>query len=124
MKTIILIILSILSVNLYASNCYKRLCLNDTVRDQFGWKGTIVSFDEINDEVEVGLSHTPSTYNFPYNDLGKKVVCYKGLCQSQTAKDNRGTIVDIIEVYNHGLVYVFDESIDGNLLYDIKELSY
>lgn len=105
-----------------ASQCYKDLCVGDIVRDQFGWRGSVYSFNLETQEVAVALSHIPSIWNFKYDELGVKVRCHKWICESDKVVDKYEEEVEVIEVFTNGLVYIFDISIDGYLLYQIDEL--
>lgn len=121
MKNIILSLCFLFSSQLYAS-CYKELCIDDVVRDIYGWKGSVVSFDAEKENVAVLLHHNGFTFNFPYDELGKLVWCYEVFCQGDELKDQYGNQIIIEEVYTHQMLYAFNLNIDGFALYHFDEL--
>lgn len=110
------------TLNSYAYDCFKELCVDDVVRDQFGWKGSVESFDRENDQVIVALHHIPSSWPFEYKELGKQVFCHQEFCQGQELIDQYGHAIVIEEVYTHGMISAFNFGIDGYALYSFQEL--
>lgn len=121
MKKLILIALILSSFTVQAS-CFKELCQDDIVRDIFGWKGSVASFDIDQEMVNVTLHHNGYTWAFPYKELGKLVWCYEGFCQGQELVDQYGDDIIIAEVYTHRMIYAFNLNIDGFVLYSFDDL--
>lgn len=122
MKLISFIILSMALIPASASECYKDLCHGDVVRDIYGWKGSVNSFNVNEDIVSVALHHIPSVFPFPYNELGKQVFCFEEFCEGQRLIDQYGHEIIVEEVYDHQMLYAYNLGVDGRMLYDFKEL--
>ncbi len=122
MKLFSLIFFSMALTSSLASDCYKDLCTGDVVRDIYGWKGSVDSFDIEKENVLVSLHHIPSVFPFPYSELGKKVFCFEEFCEGQRLIDQYGHEIIVEEVYNHRMLYAYNLGVDGRMLYDFKEL--
>ena len=122
MKLISLILFSMALTPSFANDCYKDLCTGDVVRDIYGWKGSVDSFDIEKENVLVSLHHIPSVFPFPYNELGKQVFCFEEFCEGQRLVDQYGYEIIVEEVYNHQMLYAYNLGVDGRMLYDFKEL--
>lgn len=123
MKTIIFL----LALSLFSTanaTCLKALCTDDVVRDIYGWKGSVASFDVANEMVNVTLHHNGYTFAFPYKELGKQVWCHEEYCQGQELVDQYGNNIIVEEVYTHRMLYAFNLNIDGYALYSFDELAY
>ena len=118
----ILFLTLLLSGSILSAECYKELCTDDVVRDQFGWKGSVYQFDTNADIVHVQLHHNGYVYPFPYKDLGKQVRCFEKFCTGDEIKNQSGHDLIIEEVYNHRMLLVHDLNVDGHHLYDFDEL--
>ena len=120
MKKVIVILL--LTMPIFASECYKSLCKDDKVMDVFGWSGFVTSFDEAKDMVEVELAHGPGTYSFPYAELGKSVECFEKICVEDKVIDKYNEVDIVLEIYTHGKARVYSPDRDGEFIMDTKTL--
>ncbi|EQC51788.1 hypothetical protein [Bacteriovorax sp. DB6_IX] len=118
-----LILLLLMTTGVFANECYKNLCTDDLVMDQYGWSGWVTSFDVENNLVEVQLSHGPGTYQFPYQDLGKSVECFSKICVEDYVMDKYNEVNIVLEIYTHGRAKVFSPDRDGTFIMNTKELT-
>lgn len=120
-----LLLVTLLFSNIaFATNCYKELCTNDVVRDIYGWKGSVNSFNAQTDMVEVILHHNGFGYEFPYKELGKQVFCHKEFCTNQERLDQYGNTILIEEVYTHEMIWAYNLNTDGRAIYTFSELRF
>ena len=111
----------LLSCPLFAAECYKDLCTDDVVRDQFGWKGSVYEFDQSTETVHVQLHHNGYVYPFPYKDLGKLVRCQEQFCIGDEIRNHAGHDLIIEEVYTHQMLLAYNLNTDGHNLYSFDE---
>ncbi len=109
MRKLILLALCFCSTSLMAqtTKCYKDVCVDDYVRDAFGWGGEVV---DINAEgvLSVSLFHYPDYISsFSYFEVGKLVNCHKSFCLKDKVIDQYGDEALIYEIYTNDVVALF-----------------
>ncbi|MFX3675825.1 MAG: hypothetical protein ACN6I6_02210 [bacterium] len=104
------------------ASCFEHLCTDDTVRDIYGWKGSVVEFQPLNRTANVWLHHNGYIFTFPIDELGKQVSCAENFCQGDRVKNAYGDTLIIEEVYTHQMLYTYNLNTDGYALYTFAEL--
>lgn len=117
-----ILLILLFSFNAWTSQCFKGFCVADEVIHDLGWHGYIHSFDEETETVNVSLSHIPSVFPFPLEEMGKRVTCFKDICQSDLVLDKYGNESSVTHIYSNNVIKVWTFDYDYSYLYSYEEL--
>ena len=122
MKTFLPLIF-LLTINVFAADvhCFKEICINDFVRDSYGWGGEVARIEE-SGTLHVALFHEPGFLaKFEYAEVGKAVKCHKSFCIGNIVIDPYGNSATIQEIYTNDIVIlIYPDDFDDDQIYVYK----
>lgn len=125
MKKIILSLVVLYSVNsnFAYDKCIEQLCIGDEVMDNFGWSGVIANVNIKQQIINVQMPIDGSIHPFPYKDLGKRVECYKGVCEREQVIYRGYEIAEVISIYSNSMARLWSVDDDSTFISKLSELT-